>query len=206
MATDFPKIKSPFVRAYKINDWGQEAYVVTPDIEPGYEWVFEDPNVIAVEKLDGTNVSVVIRDGRIQSIWNRTSEIPFFNRGKGFIIQGILKAFDRGYLDLPDGQHFGELIGPKVNGDKYQLSDHIWVPFNTYCHEHLCYKSWGKYQKDFVTISNWFHQDIFSLYFCRLHKGVKMFPEGVVFYHPDGRMAKLRRDMFPWCGGKQHKE
>ena len=30
------------------------------------------------------------------------------------------------------------------------------------------------------------------------------FCEGVVFTHPDGRMAKLRKDMFPWYTGKRH--
>jgi len=38
-----------------------------------------------------------------------------------------------------------------------------------------------------------------------LKKGVKDgFVEGVVFTHPDGRMAKLRRDMFDWFKGKSH--
>jgi hypothetical protein len=32
------------------------------------------------------------------------------------------------------------------------------------------------------------------------------FVEGIVFTHPDGRMAKLRRDMYPWYLGRQHKE
>ena len=32
------------------------------------------------------------------------------------------------------------------------------------------------------------------------------FVEGVIFTHPDGRMAKLRRDMFEWFKGAKHKE
>ena len=32
------------------------------------------------------------------------------------------------------------------------------------------------------------------------------FVEGIVFTHPDGRMAKLRKDMFPWYSGFRHKE
>ena len=31
------------------------------------------------------------------------------------------------------------------------------------------------------------------------------FVEGVVFTHPDGRMAKLRIDMFDWYKGPRHK-
>ncbi len=30
------------------------------------------------------------------------------------------------------------------------------------------------------------------------------FVEGIVFTHPDGRMAKLRRDMFDWFKGRRH--
>jgi len=30
------------------------------------------------------------------------------------------------------------------------------------------------------------------------------FVEGIVFTHPDGRMAKLRGDMFDWFKGKRH--
>ena len=32
------------------------------------------------------------------------------------------------------------------------------------------------------------------------------FVEGIVFTHKDGRMTKLRRDMFDWHTGKKHKE
>jgi hypothetical protein len=46
---DFPKLESPFQRENKNGE-----YVVTPNINPGYEWVFNDvENVKAVEKLHG---------------------------------------------------------------------------------------------------------------------------------------------------------
>lgn len=32
------------------------------------------------------------------------------------------------------------------------------------------------------------------------------FVEGIVFTHPDGRFAKLRKDMFPWFSGPRYKE
>ncbi|MFH1434914.1 MAG: hypothetical protein ABIJ56_04265 [Pseudomonadota bacterium] len=31
-----------------------EVYLVVDRINPGFEWVFDDPDTIAVEKLDGT--------------------------------------------------------------------------------------------------------------------------------------------------------
>ena len=166
--------------------------------------------------LNGTNVSIVIENGIITSIWNRTERIPFFNKGKAHIIKGVLESYERGYLELPDGQHFGELIGEKVNGNPCKIKGHLWIPFETYAQEHLAYKSWGKYPKDFETISGWFEKPlaeggIFSLFMARLHstKGNmhKASPEGVVFVKTStGKMAKLRRDMFPKYVGIRHKE
>lgn len=187
------KIESPFVRE-TING----VYVVTPKIAEGYEWVFNDNKVLALEKLHGTNVSIVIENKAITSIYNRTEKIPFFNKGKKFIIESLLESHERGYIQkLGDGQHFGETIGEKVNGNPYHLKGHLWIPFNTYAREKLAYKSWGKYPKDFDSISKWFQTDLFSLFIRKVHDGKIEFPEGIVFVHPEtGKMAKLRRDMY----------
>ena len=202
---DMPKLESPFVRE-EING----NYIVTPKIAEGYEWVFNDDTVMAIEKLHGTNVSIMIQDGVITSVWNRTERIPFFNKGKKFIIEGLLNSFERGYMEfLGDGQHFGEVIGEKVNGNPYKIKGHLWIPFETFCQKHLMYKSWGKYPKDFQTISEWFKNDLIPLYACMVQgeEGRKTgFVEGIVFTHPDGRMAKLRRDMFEWYDGRRHKD
>lgn len=202
-----PKIECPFVREVVSAGIGSD-YVVTPKINPGYEWVFEDPAVRAIEKLHGTNVSIVVEDGQIKSFWNRTERLPFFNKGKKFITEGLLESHERGYCELEDGQWFGELIGPKVNGNPYKLDKHLWIPFKTYAWEKLHYTSWGKYPKTYEALSSWFEKDIFSIFYRKHHQEVK-FPEGIVFTHPDGRMAKLRRDMFPWArtvGLHPHKE
>ena len=194
-----PKLHSPFVRDKESN------YCVINEIAEGYEWVFEDESVMAVEKLHGTNVSILIEGGVLTGIWNRTERLPFFNKGKKFIIDGLLNSFERGYISmLPDGQHFGELIGPKVNGNPYKLKECLWIPFETYGQKRLKYKSWGKYPKDFENISEWF-KELMPL-FCRSKGDDDGFVEGVVFTHPDGRMAKLRVDMFDWYKGMRHKQ
>lgn len=199
---DMPKLHSPFKRI--INEKGH--YVVIDQIEEGYEWVFNDESVMAIEKLHGTNVSILIQDGIITSIWNRTERIPFFNKGKQHIVMGILNSYSKGYTEfLPDGQHFGELIGPKVNGNPYNLKENIWIPFESYGQNHLRYKCWGKYPKTFDSISEWF-KELMPLYQLRVHgqEAMKEFVEGIVFTHPDGRMAKLRKDMFEWFEGDRH--
>jgi len=45
---DYPKISSPFVRK-EING----KYLATPEIQKGYDWVFSDEGVHAVDKLHG---------------------------------------------------------------------------------------------------------------------------------------------------------
>jgi hypothetical protein len=62
-------------------------------------------------------------------------------------------------------------------------------------------------------MSKWF-QELMPLYALMIHGSEKItadptrvgFVEGVVFTHPDGRMAKLRKDMFDWYKGTRHKE
>ncbi len=195
---DMPKLKSPFVR-----DTIKGRYLVTPEIAEDYEWVFEDDTVMAIEKLDGTNVSVITQARRPIRVFNRTTEIPFYSNDRIFITMGMLESFTRGYTDLPSGQHFGELIGPKVQGNGYDLPAHLWIPFGTYAKKHLRYKTWGRYPKTFEAISAWFREDLHSLFYMRIHKGAHHPAEGIVFTHPDGRMAKLRRNMFDWYGGKR---
>lgn len=193
---DMPKIESPFVRVMneKLN------YVVIDKVAEGYEWVFEDESVMAIEKLHGTNVSILIEEGTVTAVFNRTERIPFITKGKKWIIEGILNAKERNYLELlGDGQHFGELIGPKVNGNPYKLDIHLWIPFSGFCQKHLRYKAWGKYPKDFQTISAWFKDDLIPLYASMKGDRENGFVEGIVFTHPKtGKMAKLRRDMFDW--------
>jgi len=205
---DMPKMQSPFVR--KINEKGD--YVITPEITEGCEWVFEggEDEVLATEKLDGTDVSIVIENGIITSIWNRTNRIPFFCKGKEFIVIAVMEAFQRGYTELPDGQWFGEVIGEKLNGNPLEIKGHVWIPFNTYCREHLAYKSWHKYPKTYDNIKKWFltpisEGGIFSLLMKK--KGIDKKPEGIVFHNiKTGQMAKLRLDMFEDFTGGRHKE
>ena len=76
--TDFPKLYCPFIRqTFKVrmedfkklgSRYGLRepvAYLVVERVNPGYEWVFEDPDTFAVEKLNGTNVKLKTEKGRL---------------------------------------------------------------------------------------------------------------------------------------------
>jgi len=206
---DMAKLESLFIRKMINGD-----YVVIDEIQEGYEWVFEDDDVMAVEKLDGTNVSVKVIDGKIIEAWNRDAYIPFYPKRKWahYIIKGILNSISKGYTNkLVDGQYFGELVGPKINSNPYELKQHLWIPFKTYSHRKLTYHSWGKYPKNFASLSQWFQEGPFSIFYAKQHNLSYSDPEvrkaeGIVFTHPDGRMAKFRRDMFDWYKGGRHKQ
>lgn len=201
---DFPKIQSPFIREM-IN----RTYVVTSKITEDMSWVFEDESVLAVEKIHGTCCAVVVENGVVSSLFNRTNRIPFIGGTLSkALTEGVNNALSKNRFSLVDGIYWGELIGPKVQKNDYQLEEHEWLPFE-WMRSHLTYNSWHKYSKTFENISEWFKKPIeeggiFSLFMKK--RGLNQQPEGLVFTHPDGRMAKLRRDMFDWFTGPRHND
>lgn len=201
---DFPKIHSPFLRK-EIDG----KYIVTPKIPSEYQWVFDEVT-FAVDKLDGTNICVRIKSGVIVSVFNRTTEKFIFSVNQtaweGAAMEGIAKAIQKQWLkNCNDGDYYGELIGEMFQGNPHKISGHLFVPFG-YLKKHCFWKSWtqNKYPKTFESISEWF-KDLPSLFNQRLGLP-EIKTEGLVFYRQNGEMTKLRRDMFDWYTGKQHKE
>lgn len=216
--TDFPKIECPFVRkTFGINteDFKKhgsklklrepEVYLVTPEVNPGYEWVFDDPDTIAVEKLDGTNVKLKTENGRLVALQNRKNVLDPLQilKGKSFIIEGIFISIQKGYV-ADNQEQAGEVIGPKLQGNPYQLDHHIWYPFEKAI-QHLRYKSFHQHERSFENFNAWFKDHLKSLHHAkRVGHEDAVFAEGVIFYNLKRKaenktyMAKLRRDMFDW--------
>ncbi|MFH0797070.1 MAG: RNA ligase family protein [Candidatus Omnitrophota bacterium] len=213
---DMPKLEAPFER--------QEIdgrHVCIPKIKEGYRWVFTESE--AVEKLDGTNVSVEITGKHISTIRNRLNLINIWQSGKIHFAEGILKAIEKGHFseDREDGIYFGELIGEKLQGNPYKIQGHLWLPLDVIKVKYT-YKFWQKdilpFLKDkteeqiFEEVSSAF-KGLWSLLKRRTiptNESIKMdeslgfegyAAEGIVFYSPNGEMAKLRRDMFAWFRG-----
>ena len=215
--TNYPKLDCPFVRkTYKVNkdDWRKhgrklqlrksEVYLVTPEITPGYEWVFDDPDTIAVEKLDGTNVKLLTENGRLTSLYNRKNPIDplnlFISKGRTAIIEGIFRAVAKGYIEK-DGEQCGEVIGLHINQNIYKLDHCIWYPFEKAV-KHLSYRSFHEHERSFETWSSWFKEYLISRFSAKM--GNKIMAEGLVFYNLKRKeqnkiyRAKLRRDMYDW--------
>jgi hypothetical protein len=219
--TDFPKLHCPFIRqTFKVNkeqfrtDGSRfklrepEVYLVVDRVNPGYEWVFDDPDTFAVEKLDGTNIKLKTEKGRLVALQNRKNVIDPLQiiHGKAFLVEGVMISVQKGYVK-EDGEQAGELIGPKVQSNPYKLDIHEWYPFDKAI-AHLRYKSFEEHDRNFANWSSWFKDWLHSRFYTRIasKKGIddKVFAEGVVFYNLKRKaqnrtwMAKLRRDMFDW--------
>lgn len=214
MPDSFPKLHSPFQRETRDGE-----YVVTPERNSGHEWVFEQADdILAAEKLHGTNVSVVIEDGKVDRAYTRIDDnkdrvkVDPNRKDHYRVFEGVMKAYHRGWLDdVGDGEHFGEVIGPKFHDNPYDLDHHLFVPFQ-YLREHCVYRSYGDHGVGFKDISEWFRDGLIPLFYARWHDVSydraqnEGFVEGVVFTDPQtGRMSKLRRDMFEWYEGARHK-
>ena len=193
-----PKLESPFKRVMDNNK-----SLVIPEINPGYEWVFDSLYTICTEKLDGTNVSILMDGAEIRGLANRANRISFSTLETNKYIDGVRLAYSKGRVEYGPGQYFGELMGPKIQKNFLKLEQPEWFPFS-YLQKNASYDSFDKYPKTFENLSSWLKNDIFSLVYRRLHGDIKP-PEGVVFYNTKtGQMAKLRRDMFDWYKGEYH--
>lgn len=221
LLSDFPKLQCPFIRqTFKVDrdEWKKtrkhtklrapEAYLVTDQVNPGYEWVFEDEGTFAVEKLDGTNVKILTENGRLMVVQNRMNPIDPLQvmKGKTFIIEGIFQAIGKGYVK-ENGEQAGEVLGPKLQANPYKLNVHLWYPFEKSI-DSLRYRSFDEHDRTFDNWSSWFKDYLISRFYLKtIKKGEtadKVMAEGVVFYNLKRKaenkiwMAKLRRDMFDW--------
>ena len=139
---NMPKLDCPFEREV-ING----NYVCVPKIKDEYRWVFTQ-EALAVDKLHGTNVSVVVENTKIKYIFNRTTYIEIFTKGTKRFVNGIYNSIERGYLsEFVNGQYYGELIGEGINSNPYKIDGQLWVPFY-YLQKNYYYKFWDNFVKE----------------------------------------------------------
>ena len=215
---DMPKLHSPFKRR-DVNG----AYVCVPEIDDDYKWVFTSRSQ-AIEKMDGTNVSIIVEGKNVTSIYNRKNLIDMWKKGNKRFTEGILESIDREDF-LPgkvgDGQYFGELLGPRINGNLYQLTQNLWMPFSDMS-KRLRFKFWddfvcgldGKSDEEIYEKVSDVFKGLWSLYKRKRRVTgdvnektgfVGLAAEGIVFYNKETKqMGKLRRDMFEWWSEKRH--
>lgn len=159
-------------------------------------WVFAGEGA-PTEKVDGTNVRLTVRSGRLVRVEKRRN--PSAAQKKLGIVDGWYvdtaegAAEDRWILAAahgtdvsgwPDGEHACEALGPRIQGNALGLAEHVCLPFDR---EAPVY--------DGVPRSYEGLREYLAGLESRFAPGV--LAEGIVFHHPDGRRAKIKRKDFP---------
>ena len=189
------KIQSVFER-----NWGGDRSRVTSKLTATCEWVMRGEG-IPTRKWDGTACLVRsnllfkrydAKKGRtpppgFEPAQDAPDEVTGHFPGWVPVGDGPDDAWHReawmhsGYA-LPDRTY--ELIGPKVGGNPEHVECHVLIPHG----------------RDVLTIG-WFPSKSEADLFDNLYSYLMLAQiEGIVFHHPDGRMAKIkRRDLgLPW--------
>lgn len=163
---------------------------VLPEVTLGCEWVLDGEGT-PTRKYDGTCV-LIRRDGMAVHAWTRREVKPGKTRPPGFMeietdpvtgkTVGWEPASQSGFAKFVDEAiHPGlvpgtyELVGPKVNGNPEGYDTHTLI-------EHA--------SADVMILPAELSFEVFAEIMPLLHH------EGIVWHHPDGRMAKLKRRDF----------
>lgn len=176
------KIPTIFVRQWTSH------FQVLPQFKEECEWVASGEGV-ATRKYDGTSCLVKEGklykryedkgDGRVPEDFEPADDVdPETGKRPGWVPVGIgpedkwhREAFERSTIP-PDGTY--ELLGPKIQGNPEGLTYHMLMPHNR------------------AQILEDCPRDYDALKIYLLEKDI----EGIVWHHPDGRMAKIKKRDF----------
>lgn len=160
------------------------------------DWVFEGSG-IGTEKLDGTNIRLTVRSGQLVRVEKRRNPSKAQKQQgikDGWYVDAQEDAADDKWIlaaarntDLsgwPDGEHPCEALGPRIQGNPLELGEHRCVPFN------LEVPTYTEVPRGYQELRG-FLAGLESK-FAPGHLA-----EGIVFHHPDGRRAKIKRKDFP---------
>lgn len=178
---------------------------VTEEVTPGCEWVMEGDGV-ATEKFDGT--CCLIKDGEfykrhklkegkpMPTGWLHWSFDPEQKSGHGWLpvvdgqpenrhhMEGFLNERNLCWDKIPssalsDGTY--ELVGPKIQRNPYGLTEH---------------RLWRHGSREFDAVGQASDDSDERTFFTLMAYIELLHCEGIVFHHPDGRMAKIKRRDF----------
>lgn len=184
------KIPTLFTR-----DWNGDRRYVLPEVTPGCEWIIKGEGT-PTRKYDGTCVMYdgdrwwarrEVRAGKAAPAgfteldhdadtgktvgWEPVSQSGFARLHAQAVAGMERDALPASIRWLP-GTY--ELCGPKVNGNPEGYGTHQLV-------RHAAAEQLGEPPRDFDGLAAWLHTQAF---------------EGIVWHHPDGRMAKIKKRDF----------
>lgn len=200
----------------KLNAKGH--YVATGNFKPEFDWVLEE-GVVAAEHIRGTNVCVTTT--RVESrpdifciTTRRNPMVEYFGNPELYVAVG--ESIDRGLIEFPnketdsDLSHCGTVVHiGQWTQERTAFGYPYWVS-RDFQKRRMSYGQWGKHPKTVENISNWLKEDLFSRLKCGFDEYIgcgkpthaKQYnhhrPYGIVFFHPDGRCARVTCDNFEW--------
>ena len=175
------KIPTMFIR-----DESKPGHPVQDQIKPECEWVLRGEGLATI-KIDGTNVKVengllFKRQKPKGRDYDEASYVPCELPNPAD--QWAFEAFHAGH----QGDGIYELVGPKVQGNPQHHPTHILIRVVPPDRHRL-------------TIDSVRSAAYYGLSFDGIRRWLMDHPvEGLVFHHPDGRMAKIKRRDYglPW--------
>jgi hypothetical protein len=201
------KIPTLFLRDFEHSN----GRYVTTEVTPGCEWVLAGEGV-PTRKYDGT---CVMFDG--QEWWARREVKPGKDAPPNFVEiehdettgktvgwEPYTQSGFARWIDEVVARHSGwdkgtyELCGPKVNGNPEGFRVHALIPHS----EAMVFVGMtptgfnAPTPPTFETLRDFMQSDWFTIQDAEYPEVVRRF-EGIVWHHPDGRMAKLKVKDFP---------
>ena len=175
------KIISVFARNYEGD------HLVRDEVVSGAEWVLAGEG-IATRKWDGT--ACLVRDGKLWKRydakrgktppegWEAAQEPdPVTGHWPGWVRVDASKPEDRWFMEAYERHHLvdgtWELIGPKIGANPEKVESHTFRKHGDMAYDDV--------PRDFVGMRDWLSAHAV---------------EGLVFHHPDGRTAKIKRRDF----------
>lgn len=155
-------------------DESKRGHPVMPPVKPQCAWV-EAGEGLATMKLDGTNVK--IENGQLlkrQKPKDRDYDDAAYVAADRQADRWLFEGFDA-LQDKADGIY--EALGPRIQGNTCGYPSHILVSVVPPQRSLMI----GSVPRDFDALRSWLGEHEY---------------EGVVFHHPDGRMAKIKRRDF----------
>lgn len=159
---------------------------VKNEINPGCEWVFAGEGRVTA-KLDGT--CCLVRDGKLYKRrevkagkhpppgFEEVEQDPNTGKRVGWVEVEPANPTDRWHVEAFDGQPDGtyELVGPKIQGNPHSFDAHTLEPHGAVGLNNIPLSFEGIKNYCLHSLGHW---------------------EGIVWHHPDGRAAKIKRKDF----------
>jgi len=110
-------------------------------------------------------------------VWNRKNKTYYektWFKGFDHIKLGIESSLTN-ITSLPDGQHFGEIIGLGIQKNPMDIPEKRWVPFETFGKDNLVYDEWKDVPKNFYALSKFMRKLKSKYYALNVSNGTHLF-------------------------------